>query len=102
MNKNNSTLIDSHCHIDGEQFDADREEVVRRAREAGVAAMLNVGTGDPRTDDFRRAVAVAERYENVFASVGVHPITITTTARVMCSGKSFADRSERRENSICR
>lgn len=73
MNKNNSTLIDSHCHIDGEQFDADREEVVRRAREAGVAAMLNVGTGDPRTDDFRRAVAVAERYENVFASVGVHP-----------------------------
>ncbi len=66
-------LIDSHCHIDGEQFDADRDEVVRRAGEAGVVAMLNVGTGDPRTDDFRRAVAVAERYENVFASVGVHP-----------------------------
>ncbi|MGD9564340.1 MAG: TatD family hydrolase [Pyrinomonadaceae bacterium] len=67
------TLIDSHCHIDGEQFDADRDDVVQRAREAGVAAMLNVGTGDPATDDFRRAVAVAERYENVFASVGVHP-----------------------------
>jgi TatD DNase family protein len=66
-------LIDSHCHIDGEQFDADRDEVVQRAREAGVAAMLNVGTGDPGTDDFRRAVEVAERYENVFASVGVHP-----------------------------
>lgn len=66
-------LIDSHCHIDGEQFDADRDEVVNRAREAGVVAMLNVGTGDPRGDDFRRAVAVAEGYENVFASVGVHP-----------------------------
>ncbi len=66
-------LIDSHCHIDGEAFDDDRDEVVQRAREAGVAAMLNVGTGDPRTDDLRRAVAVAERYENVFASVGVHP-----------------------------
>lgn len=66
-------LIDSHCHIDGEQFDADRDEIVQRARDAGVAAMLNVGTGDPRTDDFRRAVAVAERYENVYASVGVHP-----------------------------
>lgn len=66
-------LIDSHCHIDGEGFDADRDEVVARAVEAGVAAMLTVGTGDPNTDDFRRAVAVAEKYDNVFASVGVHP-----------------------------
>lgn len=66
-------FIDSHCHIDGEQFDADRDEVVERARAAGVIAMLNIGTGDPHSDDFRRAVAVAERYENVYASVGVHP-----------------------------
>src|SRR5690606_27336284 len=65
--------IDSHCHIDGEAFEADRDEVVARAREAGVTAMLNVGTGDPSSDDFRKAVAVAESYENVFASVGVHP-----------------------------
>lgn len=66
-------LIDSHCHIDGEQFDADRDEVVQRAADAGVAAMLNIGTGDPHSDDFRRAVAVAERYDNVYCSVGVHP-----------------------------
>ncbi len=66
-------LIDSHCHIDGEQFDADRNEVVQRAKDAGVATMLNIGTGDPHSDDFRRAVAVAEKYENVYASVGVHP-----------------------------
>lgn len=68
-----SQLADSHCHIDGEQFDADRDEIVQRARDAGVVAMLNVGTGDPRSDDFRRAVAVADKYDNVFASVGVHP-----------------------------
>ncbi|MBX3294316.1 MAG: TatD family hydrolase [Acidobacteria bacterium] len=67
------TLIDSHCHIDGPQFDEDRDAVVARAREAGVAAMLNVGTGDPNSDDFRRAVRVAESYENVWAGVGVHP-----------------------------
>ena len=67
------TLIDSHCHIDGEQFDADRDEVVQRAKDACVVAMLNVGTGDPHSNDFLRAVAVAEKYENVFASVGVHP-----------------------------
>jgi TatD DNase family protein len=66
-------FIDSHCHIDGEQFDEDRDEVVRRAKDAGVEAMLNIGTGDPHSDDFRRAVAVAEKYENVYASVGVHP-----------------------------
>ena len=66
-------FIDSHCHIDGEQFDADRDEVVQRARDAGVAAMLNVGTGDPNTNDFKRAVAVAEKSDGVFAAVGVHP-----------------------------
>jgi TatD DNase family protein len=66
-------LIDSHCHIDGDAFDDDRDQVVKRARDAGVVAMLNIGTGDPNTDDFRKAVAVAEKYENVFASVGVHP-----------------------------
>jgi len=66
-------LVDSHCHIDGEQFDSDLDEVVQRAKEAGVEYLLNVGTGDPRSDDFRRAVEVAEKYENVFASVGVHP-----------------------------
>jgi TatD DNase family protein len=66
-------LIDSHCHIDGDAFDEDRDEVVQRARAAGVVAMLNIGTGDPHSDDFRKAVAVAEKYENVFASVGVHP-----------------------------
>jgi TatD DNase family protein len=66
-------LVDSHCHIDGEQFDDDRDDVVSRAGEAGVEMMLNVGTGDPRTDDFRRAVAITEKYKNVYAAVGVHP-----------------------------
>ena len=66
-------LVDSHCHIDSEQFDADRDEIVERAREAGVGAMLTIGTGDPRSNDFRKAVSVAENYENVYASVGVHP-----------------------------
>ncbi|MCC6824790.1 MAG: TatD family hydrolase [Acidobacteria bacterium] len=66
-------LIDTHCHIDGPQFDEDRDAVVERAREAGVVAMLNVGTGDPHTGEIARAVAVAEKYDNVFAAVGVHP-----------------------------
>ena len=66
-------LIDSHCHIDGEQFHQDRDEAVVRAHDAGLVAMLNVGTGDPHLGDIERAVEVAERYERVFAAVGVHP-----------------------------
>ena len=66
-------LIDSHCHIDGEAFDEDRDAVVQRARDAGVLAMLNIGTGDPHNGEIAKAVAVAEKYDGVFASVGVHP-----------------------------
>lgn len=66
-------FVDSHAHIDGEEYDADRDAVVERARAAGVRAILNVGTGDPRSGAFERAVALAEAYENVYAAVGVHP-----------------------------
>jgi TatD DNase family protein len=66
-------FIDSHAHIDGEEYDADRDEVVGRARAAGVRAILNVGTGDPHSGSLERAVAVAESYEDVYAAVGVHP-----------------------------
>jgi TatD DNase family protein len=66
-------FIDSHCHIDGEAFDDDRDEVVQRARDAGVKAMLVVGTGNPHDGEIAKAVQTAESYENVFASVGVHP-----------------------------
>ncbi|HEX8371024.1 MAG TPA: TatD family hydrolase [Pyrinomonadaceae bacterium] len=67
-------FVDSHCHIDGKEFDADREEVIKRAAAAGVKAMLVVGTGEAHDfENFERAVRVAEKYENIFACVGVHP-----------------------------
>src|ERR1043166_9132840 len=66
-------LVDSHCHIDGPEFDADREEVITRARDAGVSTMLNVGTGDPQGGSFDRAVELSEKHEGVYAAVGVHP-----------------------------
>jgi TatD DNase family protein len=66
-------FVDSHAHIDGEEYDVDRDEVVKRAREAGVCSILNVGTGDPHSGSLERAVEVAERYEDVYAAVGVHP-----------------------------
>lgn len=66
-------FVDSHAHIDGEEYDADRDEVIERAREAGVCAILNVGTGDPQSGTLERAIEVAEKYEGVYAAVGVHP-----------------------------
>lgn len=66
-------FVDSHCHIDGDSFDGDRDEVVRRAQNAGVRTMLTIGTGNPHNGEIDRAVAAARKYENVYAAVGVHP-----------------------------
>ncbi|HEX8141731.1 MAG TPA: TatD family hydrolase [Pyrinomonadaceae bacterium] len=66
-------FIDSHAHIDGEEYDEDRALVMERARDAGVRAVLNVGTGDPHSGSLERAVEVAEQFEHVYAAVGVHP-----------------------------
>lgn len=66
-------FIDSHAHIDGPEFDADRDELVARAREAGLRAILNVGTGEPMSGSFERALEVSERYTEVYAALGVHP-----------------------------
>jgi TatD DNase family protein len=66
-------FVDSHAHIDGEAFDADRDEILARARAAGVRAILTVGTGDPQSGSLERAVEVAARHEGVYAAAGVHP-----------------------------
>jgi TatD DNase family protein len=65
-------FIDSHCHLDGPRFDSDREQVIARARDAGIANILAVGTGDgPGTLDC--AVKIAEQHDSVYATVGIHP-----------------------------
>jgi TatD DNase family protein len=67
-------FIDSHCHIDGAEFDSDREQVISRAEDAGVEMMLVVGTGDATDfENFTRVVDLAEKHENIFVSIGVHP-----------------------------
>jgi len=66
-------FVDSHCHIDGPEYDADRAEVIARAHEAGVTTMLNVGTGDPHSGAFERAIELAERHSEIYCAIGVHP-----------------------------
>ena len=63
-------LIDSHCHLDFPELARDEAGVLARARSAGVAGMLTIGT---RLDQFDKVRAIAERHANVWCSVGVHP-----------------------------
>ncbi len=63
-------LIDSHCHLDFPELANDEAGVLARARTAGVAGMLTIGT---RLDQFDRVRAIAERHDHVWCSVGVHP-----------------------------
>ena len=63
-------LIDSHCHLDFPELATDETGVLARARNAGVAGMLTIGT---RLDQFDKVRAIAERHGNVWCSVGVHP-----------------------------
>jgi TatD DNase family protein len=63
-------LIDTHAHLDFSRFDADREAVITRAREAGLVAIINAGTSLASS---RASVALAEKHDFIYATVGVHP-----------------------------
>jgi TatD DNase family protein len=65
-------LFDSHAHVDGPEFDGDREAVLARAREAGVRRIVVIGAvNDPSSAE--RAVALAEKDPNIWATVATHP-----------------------------
>ena len=63
-------LIDSHCHLDFEDFGAEREEVLARARRAGVGGMLTICT---KVTEFPAVRSLAEGHDDIWCSVGIHP-----------------------------
>lgn len=63
-------IVDTHCHLDDERYNDDIEEVLENARRQGVEKFIIPGA-DPQT--LQRAVELAEKYEGVYFSVGVHP-----------------------------
>jgi len=69
-------LIDSHAHLEMKEFDSDREEVIKRAGNEGVDFIVTVGTNLKLS---QKAVALAGQYENIYASVGVHPHDVAHT-----------------------
>jgi len=66
-------FVDSHAHIDGPEYENDRDQVINRARDAGIHSILNIGTGDPHSGALERAVGLAECNEELFAAIGTHP-----------------------------
>ena len=65
-------LIDSHCHLDMEDFAGDRVAVVEKALAIGVRTMVTIGAGGPPECN-HAAIELAERHACVFATVGIHP-----------------------------
>jgi TatD DNase family protein len=63
-------LIDTHAHLDFDQFDPDREEVILRAHENGIQCIINIGTDLPTS---QYSVRLAENHKNIYAAVGIHP-----------------------------
>jgi TatD DNase family protein len=63
-------LIDTHAHLEMREFNDDREDVIKRAREAGVEYIVTIGT---TVESSRDAVLLADKYDFIYAAVGIHP-----------------------------
>ena len=65
-------LVDSHAHLEGERYDADRDQVLARARETGVQTIVAIGSGTgPGSLDC--GIKLAEQHNFIYATVGIHP-----------------------------
>lgn len=68
-------LVDSHCHLDFPEFAPELDQVVARARAAGVATCVTIGT---KLSTFEHTCAIAERFDDVWCSIGSHPHEAST------------------------
>jgi TatD DNase family protein len=63
-------MIDSHCHLDFDVFDNQRDKIIAEADAAGIHTIVNIGVDVPSS---KRSIALAERYDCIYATVGIHP-----------------------------
>jgi len=86
-------FVDSHAHLDGRQFDSDRDSVINRAREVGVKTIVAIGNGDgPPTLD--AGIQLAGKFPFMYATIGIHP----HEAR-LASDHAFAEMEQLARNS---
>jgi TatD DNase family protein len=85
-------IIDSHAHLEMKEFDSDREEVIKLAKEAGVDFIITVGTNLVLS---RKAVALAQGHETVYATIGIHPHDASKADKKTCESlKELAQRQK--------
>jgi TatD DNase family protein len=75
-------ILDTHCHLDVREFADDREAVIERARQQRVVAMLTLGTD---LESSRRALSLAQRYDAVYAAIGLHPNDASQAGKISWS-----------------
>jgi len=63
-------LIDTHCHLDFPEFDRDRDEVIKRARECGIGCIINIGSS---LQSSVKSLELSRQYDFIYAGVGIHP-----------------------------
>jgi TatD DNase family protein len=65
-------LTDSHCHLEVADFGDEREQVIQRARDAGVTKLICIGSGKS-LDEVHNAISLAETHADIWAAIGIHP-----------------------------
>ncbi len=63
-------FIDTHCHLDFPEFNQDRDQVIKRAKDQGIDYIINIGSS---IDGSRRSVELSRQYGNIYATIGIHP-----------------------------
>ena len=63
-------LVDSHCHLNFQDFNDDFEQVLLRAEESNVKIMVSIST---ELDEIEKIIKISEKYSNIYCTVGVHP-----------------------------
>ena len=78
MNNPKMSIVDTHAHLDADEFGCDRDAVIARATEAGVIRTITCGT---TIESSEKAIALAEKYPQVYVAVGIHPQEIADVKR---------------------
>ena len=101
-------LVDSHCHLDFPDFATEVDAILARATDAGVGLLVTIST---KMDTFDRVLSIAERYPQVYCTVGIHPheadknpdidaARLVDLARHPSTEGVRADRRERRQSGL--
>src|SRR5688572_19875435 len=80
-------IIDSHCHLNMKEFQDDLEMVIQNAKTSGIKYMQTICT---KLDDLEDILAIATRFPNIFASVGVHPHEVDSAGDLNTLGKRIS------------